>query len=226
MVAKLDHTTGQWLWARQTNRRGLSGPVPDDIATDSAGAVYICGKWGSTINSVYLDSIILPNITPVFVAVAEAATGRWRQAWRPNGTNGRVSCIAAGANQQVVIGGQVEGQQPLVFAVWPVSSPGAYQSAYAARLATLPVGVAEPTGGVASGLRVWPNPATPTQVRVAPAAPAPTARTVELWDALGRVVSRTLLPAGQTEVTLPLHGRAAGLYVVRMGAAHRRVLIE
>ena len=66
---------------------------------------------------------------------------------------------------------------------------------------------------------VWPNPATGTvTVRAAQAG------TVQLLDAVGREVRATRAAAGQ-DVRWELAGLPPGLYVVRAGAATRRLVV-
>lgn len=80
------------------------------------------------------------------------------------------------------------------------------------------LGIAD-TGPEPGGLLVWPNPAaTAVGVRAA------TAGRLELLDALGRAVRTTTAAAGQ-DIRWELAGLAPGVYVVRAGAATRRLVV-
>lgn len=92
--------------------------------------------------------------------------------------------------------------------------------AFVARLGT-PLGVADEV--LARTLSLAPNPARGGARLTLSADPA-TPRTADLLDAVGRVV-RTYPVAGRA-AWLDLNGLPAGLYLVRCGAAARRLVVE
>ena len=64
---------------------------------------------------------------------------------------------------------------------------------------------------------LWPNPAAGTATLALAEAPAGGA-TVQVLDALGRVLQTRTLPAGAAALTLDVGGLAAGVYAVRVSA--------
>ena len=80
------------------------------------------------------------------------------------------------------------------------------------------VGVSEAVGGPVVGL--WPNPAHET-VRLA----GPLCAAVAVVDALGRTVRTAQLDAAGA-ATLTVRGLPTGVYVVRIGAVARRLVVE
>ena len=81
------------------------------------------------------------------------------------------------------------------------------------------------SAALAPALACFPNPARSTATLRLPA-PAETAATAVLLDALGRAVRRYAVPARATETTLDVTGLAPGLYLVRYGAAVGRLVVE
>jgi hypothetical protein len=69
-----------------------------------------------------------------------------------------------------------------------------------------------------------PNPARDRATLMLAARPQPTP--VQVLDALGRPVRQLLLPARATSAVLDVAGLPAGLYLVRCGAATRRLRVE
>jgi hypothetical protein len=74
----------------------------------------------------------------------------------------------------------------------------------------------------AQGVRVWPNPAS-HQVTVALSAPLPAAAAWSLHDALGRELSRAVLPSGQQEVVVGLATVPPGLYFWNLDSGGRKM---
>lgn len=74
----------------------------------------------------------------------------------------------------------------------------------------------------AQGVRVWPNP-TSHQVTVALSAPLPAAAAWSLHDALGRELSRAVLPSGQQEVVVGLATVPPGLYFWNLDSGGRKI---
>lgn len=70
-----------------------------------------------------------------------------------------------------------------------------------------------------------PNPAhEATQLQLVAA--APTAQAVQVLDVLGRAVRSLTLPAGATRANLPVQGLPKGMYLVRVGTATQRLVLE
>lgn len=67
----------------------------------------------------------------------------------------------------------------------------------------------------ASVATLYPNPA-PEAATLTLATPARSGSVLQLTDALGRIVWSTTVPTGQTDVTVPLAGQPAGLYLLRL----------
>ena len=76
-----------------------------------------------------------------------------------------------------------------------------------------------------TALALYPSPAHHTATLRLPA-PAATPETVSIVDNLGRPVQTANLLAGALETTLNLTGLAPGLYLVRVGAATARLVVE
>ena len=70
--------------------------------------------------------------------------------------------------------------------------------------------------------QVYPNPAQD----YIHASGLPANQRVELLDAIGRVVVSQLIPASGGEITMPLSGLPAGMYLLRVGSQSRQVLID
>jgi uncharacterized delta-60 repeat protein len=83
---------------------------------------------------------------------------------------------------------------------------------------------AQPALPAAPALEVYPNPARSSATLRLPA--AATARPAQLLDALGRPVRAFILPAHAAETTVDVAGLPAGVYVLRCGAASRRLVVE
>ncbi|UPL48586.1 PQQ-dependent sugar dehydrogenase [Hymenobacter sublimis] len=81
------------------------------------------------------------------------------------------------------------------------------------------------TASRSSQLRLWPNPASRTVTLQLPN-PATTAATVHIHDALGRAVRTAQFAAGQSSLSLSLHGLQPGLYSVKTAAGTQRLVIE
>lgn len=220
LIGRLDAMTGQWRWAQQTSPRGQSGPNLTSLSVDSAGVLYVCGN--GLVFPLQLGTIVIPS-PKVFVALADAATGQWQQVWAGTGGSAIAQHVAASAPGQAVLAGAVT-DQPTTFAVFPIASPGGYASAYVARLTAAPLDI--PNNASPAAFALWPNPAGAGEAHLTLAAPARAAWAVEVRDALGRVVRRAAVAVGQTDAVLDVRGLASGVYSVRAGANHRRLLVE
>lgn len=127
--------------------------------------------------------------------------------------------LAEGAAGQLYCAAGLVGDSTTYGAI-TLGSPPNTSSAIVARLdGLLPAPLAGPAPLAATPLSLYPNPAHDrVTVRGAPGQP------IRLVNALGRVVRQ---PASSPDVaSLDLRGLAPGLYLVRVGAATRRLVVE
>ena len=103
-------------------------------------------------------------------------------------------------------------------AVGDRSKPSGYFAIYRNNLVSRTRDAARP------GLGLFPNPARAHATLDVPAAPQ--ARPVEITDALGRLVSHSVLPANAPAAGIDLRGLMPGVYTVRCGGATTRLVIE
>lgn len=120
------------------------------------------------------------------------------------------------------VGGSFYYDSPLNQHVGVTPNPTA-MNGYVAEFNLQPMGL--PGDAASPGLVLWPNPAHET-VQVQLPVGSPTALTAELRDLTGRVVRTVPVGAGTTEVRLPLHGLASGIYALRCGAATHRLVVQ
>jgi hypothetical protein len=100
------------------------------------------------------------------------------------------------------------------------------RTAFVAKLGNAPLAV-RPGMTAATGLLAWPNPAfAGARAGLRLPAPAAVAQTAVLLDALGRPVRQLAVPARATDVALDLTGLAPGLYLLRVGAATGRLVVQ
>ena len=101
----------------------------------------------------------------------------------------------------------------------PSAPPVAFRTLLASRSAAL-----------AAAVGLFPNPAHAGATLTLPAGLNPTGGTVALLDALGRTVGRWPLAPGSTRLEVPLAGRAAGVYALRLrlgdDTAVKRLVVE
>ncbi len=101
----------------------------------------------------------------------------------------------------------------------PSAPPVAFRTLLASRSAAL-----------AAALGLFPNPAHAAATLTLPAGLNPTGGTADLLDALGRAVGRWPLAPGSTRLEVPLAGRAAGVYALRLrlgdDTAVKRLVVE
>ncbi len=205
-VASLDPLTGAWGWATG----GGQGEVYA-MATGPAGAVYMTGllRGPATFGTTTLAGPSNQYDNNLFVASLTAAgTARWAVADSAAYAGSSGNSIGVDAAGNAYVGG-TEGNH---------YSPLGWTNGFALVARVAPNGVlavAAPVRRAAFDLS--PNPAR-SVVRLTG---APQAR-IELLDIMGRVV-RTW-PGGQLQADLS--GVAPGLYVVRVGTATRRLVVE
>ncbi len=109
---------------------------------------------------------------------------------------------------------------------------GTLAGRFALRFGPAATALGTAANALAAGLGAWPNPARERLTVQVPPVPGATAFHLELLNALGQTVAQATGPLTATggQFALPLTGRAAGLYVLRVRAgalvASRRVVVE
>ncbi|MDO7847935.1 T9SS type A sorting domain-containing protein [Hymenobacter sp. M29] len=106
LMAKLDGTTGAWLWVQQAgfgnaNTGRDSGRA---VAPDGAGGVLVAGTFDGP--SLPVGATVLQNVgrgTDLFVARLDAATGAW--GWAVSTGHGTVADLAADAQGNAYLTG-------------------------------------------------------------------------------------------------------------------------
>lgn len=225
VVAEID-SAGQWQWAVQGGGREneyIGRPFYRD------GRIYVGGSLSSA--SVF-GSHYVPSFGPLSMLVATLDTlgtpASWQHVLVAAGGGTTLSrLLGFDNNGRLLLAGESDvatiDLPPFALPAQLVTgSFSVNQTAFVARLRTDGlVGVSEAYASSVTALEIWPNPATDV-VRIT--GPAPGTR-VELLDLLGRIVGRggVMPPAGA--LALPL-GLARGVYVVRVGARTRRLVIE
>ena len=208
-VARLDRA-GQWQWA---NRFGaINQDFVYSVDADAAGTVTIGGRF---IDSTRVGLTALTSTGRSGGVVAQCTSGGvWLGAEAIGGSNNEaVASVGARTGVMVVTGAFASPTLSLnPFTLPRVTSQ--YSTMFIAQRGGFPTGV--PAAVVASAFTLAPNPATAT-VRLLGLTPA--APPAVLLDGLGRVV-RT----GST--ALDVRGLPAGLYLVRVGTASQRLVVE
>ncbi len=238
-VGRFDPTTRVWRWASAVTSPGTSDVVLS-LATEASGAaVYAAGEFGALdqssgpgpypIATATFGALAVPGFggSDGFLGRLDGVTGQWQNATAWGGTTDEFSggIAALPAQGGLVVSGLFTSPTASVGPFTLTTNPATVQypaELLIARLELRPLGL-HPAADEAS-FSLAPNPAgTVTRLTLTP---APTARPLVLFDALGQAVRTNILPANQTEATLDLYGLPAGLYVVRAGALTRRLVVE
>jgi hypothetical protein len=225
-VARLS-SAGVWTQAAQVVDCGRSFPNSLSLAAD--GSVWVAGQFGSPLARFGSTTLTNPSTTPippstaltvdVFVARLSAA-GTWTYAAQAGGLNDDYPTAVLLAGSRLLVAGAF-GPAPASFGALTLTTP----ANAAGFIAGLGGGVLPTTAAVtAATLTLAPNPATASTRLTLPADPAP--RLVQLLDAMGREVRHQLVPANATGAEVNLAGLATGVYLVRCGAATKRLVLE
>lgn len=215
--------TGVWQWATSVGCR-REDDYGFDVATDSAGNVYLAGGFNDTIR---IGSNLLVNPGPykdVFVSKLTPA-GVWQWAVSAGGDGYDYgSALTVSPDGAVFSAGSFDGQ---AIAFGPTTLASTSNSLFGnsgiflARLDQFAVGL--PEAEAASSFTLSPNPAHHT-ARLTGLPPGITP--VQVVDVLGRVVRTTPRAPHTADLTLDLAGLPPGLYTVRAGRAARRLVVE
>ncbi len=166
------------------------------------------------------------------ISCFDPMTGQWIWAAAPVRTDSdlavrynRSLSVAKGLGSTFYLGGDFSiprirfGNTSLVWNNPPPTDATLFVAAYQASL----IAVSAPVAG--TDLTLYPNPAH-TTVHLTVAATTAADQPLTVSDALGRVVRRQALAAGQTEAEVDVRGLPAGLYSVRCGGVGRRLVVE
>ncbi|WP_400193182.1 IPT/TIG domain-containing protein [Hymenobacter sp. B81] len=231
--AELDVTSRQWQRAH---------PLPADVGNSDqtaltatpAGTLYLGGLFSGTITlgaasysapgraDVYVGKLTLPSTVqapapargPVGTRVV--LRGSRFEAVSQVTLAGRPAAFTLNSPDQLTV--TVPAGVPLGAAPFVLSTPNGPLSSAAFTVSTVTAALA-PAAGLQ--LHAYPNPAR-QQLRVA----GTRGHTVLLLDARGRVCALPALSTHPDGVTLSVAGLPAGLYLLRAGAQHCRVLIQ
>lgn len=240
LLAFLDPATGAWQGAAQASPGSGQQASAYDVAATGTGFV-LAGSFSGGLLFPGGPGPLPFNLTSaggtdVFVARYVGGTTGWYDALSAGGSGDEEAygiavmpdSLISSAGAWVHLGGYFTsptaafGAATLTNTITGPMFTGGPMFLAEARFGPLLLGT--PDAPESAAFTLAPNPAA-TAVRLTrPASAAPLA--VVLLDALGRSVRRATLAAGQRETTLDLHGLAAGLYVVRAGAASRRLVVE
>lgn len=223
-VAQLS-PTGVVQWAT-----ALGGTANDGVATVSAepGGTVIATAYIDSRTAVLGDSTCTNSSDPGALAdsyvlrLTPAGTGASCQLLgRTRGGNcefTRATTFDAAGNLYVA-GCFATPFTPALIGTFSVSSSGQFDAFVTKLVLAGPTGLSAP-GRAAGGLLLWPNPAR-AAVRVSGAVGS-----IELLDALGRVVWSKRGGAPGVDAVVPLSGLTPGIYTVRAGAARQRLVVE
>ncbi len=155
---------------------------------------------------------------------------------QPSGIVLLTSSSAVG-NQWYLNGSAIPGATAAVYAVTTSTQSGTYTvvstvggcaSAPSATQAVTVVGTAAEVA-IATGFQLYPNPTTDGRVTLEIVA-GTTAQPVAIFDAVGRVVFRSTVPAATNSLTLDVRALPTGVYSVRVltvgGVAVRRLVVS
>ena len=224
--------TAAFGWAVQSRSGppGTSGVALGEAATALAvngNGVYVAGRFGGT--TATLGGLTLPNASATGLKADvllarlrdNGATATFEWATRAGGADDDEALgLALNSTTVFVAGGAVP---PATFGSLGLAAPGGVRHGFLATLADpLLTGAVRPAAP--AGLAVWPNPAHNQALLALPARSS--FGYGQLFDAQGRAVRCFPLPAQATAVELPVAGLPAGLYLLRVGRATARLVVE
>nr|GFC79409.1 hypothetical protein [Tanacetum cinerariifolium] len=228
-VAKLG-PTGTWQWVNQCG--GSMADRAYSLALDSQGNAYIAGHFLSPtlIAGTTKLTNAIANRLELFVAKLDAQSN-WQWAVQATGSgNGGTGGTSGGSNLafsialdgpgRVWLAGYFEGASAQFGSNTLTGAPFTSTS-YVARLGNQ-VLATQPSGVAGSAFTLAPNPSRGT-VRVHGLAAG---QTVQLYDAMGRLLITQRAPATGTLLLAPPMALAPGLYLVQSGGQMRRLVID
>lgn len=221
-------------WTQAVRAGGAGHDFASSVAIDAGNNATVLGSFTSP--SISFGPFALANAdagglhNDVFVARLDPA-GQWVKAVAAGGPGSDVPvAIALNSGGQAVVVGIFRGTAAR-FAPHTLSSAtitGFVASTANWLTATTPAQLPGSAFGTEADLSPVPNPAHHTATVLLPAFAPAEARALTLCDALGREVRR-FAPgpvAAGTPFTMDLTGLAPGLYLLRTGAAHARLVVE
>ncbi len=223
-VAQIDTTTRQWTWVRPLEAPSYYGHL-SALAVDAVGDAYVGGIFAGTARlGASIVAADRPNGAPIVAKISPAGVWRWAAAARAGSALASAAVISLEvlAPNELLVAGNFSGA-PLAFGATTLTGSRT-ETGFLASIGA-PLGLTPDDVPAVETLQLYPNPARTTVTLRLPV-PARDAVVGQLFDALGRVVRRFTIPAGQTEVALDLTSRAPGLYLVRAAGQTRRLVVE
>ncbi|OON70930.1 hypothetical protein B0919_02695 [Hymenobacter sp. CRA2] len=217
-VAKIN-AAGTWLWAAHTPNSNRD--YGNDVAMDAAGNVYVTGGFlnQTSFGTTTLTSTPTGAISPAddaFVAkLNNSGTFQWAVRAGGNGDDAGMGLAADNQGILYVTGGASSSAADFGSTTLPGSTT---VGGFWARLAD--VALAAQPAQPHPEFGIYPNPAH-TSVTVTG---LPSQHPLTLHDARGRLVGNLAVPA-TGKLALPA-GLPAGLYLLRVGAATRSLVVE
>ncbi|GAB2796836.1 hypothetical protein HNQ93_004025 [Hymenobacter luteus] len=210
-------------WTLAARAGGPSNDYANTMAVDGNGSVSVGGLFQgvtSTFGNIPLTNADPTGATSDILVARLSSAGIWNLALRAGGVgDDYTNALALDASGNAAVGGNLSSS-PATFGTISLSSSG---SAFIAKLMGL--NTKTKAARLSAALGVAPNPAR-GQVELTWVKPEARALPVVLLDGLGREVRRHVLPAQATRTSLNLSGLTSGLYVVRVGEAAQRLVVE
>lgn len=210
------NSAGDWQWAVQS--RGSGNVMSGGLTSDGHDVYLLAQACGDSLRFAG-QPVAHPGGCDFFVAQLTAA-GRclWTLA---GGGSGNEWCtdLAVSPTGNLLVTGFFESAELLLGPIQLPNTASNYVASYFASSAPAPLGTSVPVAFWP--LTLTPNPAHGT-VRLSNLPPGAT--TAHVIDALGRTVQTSDLEPLTSD--LSLQGLPPGLYVVRVGSASRRLVVE
>ena len=215
---------GTVQWARQNS--GTASTVGIALTADGAGNFYLGGGYGG--GTITLGTITLPASSLYRTLVARydgQGTPQWAVTVASANTSSSVQSLAIAPAGSLMVTGTYNNFLNLTAALSVQASESVGNDIFVARLTgAVPLATAAPRPALPA-LALYPNPARGTATVALPAGLA--GQPLRLHDALGHELRRFAAPApGATEALLDLRGLPAGLYLLRIGEATGKLVVE
>lgn len=205
---------GTWAWVATLGATGAYS-IGVALAADAAGDAYVAGNFADSLvagtTHLGIDSSNSDWTADAYVAKINAA-GAWQWALRAgSGASDYGRGVAVSASGEVLLTGEIRGITATFgsLTLTPTQPTDNGAGVFLARIGFPPP----------AAHSLFPNPARET-AQLTGLGNSP----VTIYDAIGRPV-RVVEPCDGT-ATLDLRGLAAGVYLVRAGAAARRLAVE